>query len=236
LTIYLEGGEMSFILTWYGHGTMGFETDGYKVLVDPYFTDNPAAKISADQTQVDFILVSHGHGDHVGDTVNIAKRTGATVISVFEIASWFGNQGLTVHPQHIGGGFQHPFGYLKLTLALHGSILPDGSYGGNPAGFLLTTNEGQKIYMACDTGLFGDMRMIGDEGIDLAVLPIGDNFTMGPDDALKAIKLIRPKHVIPAHFNTWDLIQQDADAWAKRVEAETDAQVHVLNPGESITI
>lgn len=227
---------MSFKLTWYGHATMGFETGDYKVLVDPFFTGNPATNVSPDEVTADFILVSHGHGDHVGDALDIAKRTGATVISNFEVASWFEDQGLAVHPQHLGGGFQHPFGYLKLTLALHGSMLPDGSYGGNPAGFLLTTNDNEKIYLACDTGLFGDMGLIGEEGIDLAVLPIGDNFTMGPDDALRAVKLIQPKNVIPVHYNTWDLIQQDAEAWAKRVESETATQVHVLKPGERLTI
>ena len=226
---------MSYKMIWYGHATLGLETGGYKILVDPFFTDNPVASIPANQAEADYILLSHGHGDHVGDSVAIAKRTGATVISTFEIASWVGNQGVQSHPQHLGGGFKHPFGYLKLTLALHGSALPDGSYGGNPAGFLLTTGEGQKIYMACDTGLFGDMRLIGEEGIDLAVLPIGDNFTMGPDDALRAVKLIEPRHVIPIHYNTWDLIAQDPDAWAERVQAETRTQVHVLQPGESFS-
>jgi L-ascorbate metabolism protein UlaG (beta-lactamase superfamily) len=227
---------MSVKLTWYGHAALGLETGGYKLLVDPYFTDNPAASTTADKVEADFILVSHGHGDHVGDTVAIAKRTGATAISNFEIATWLGNKGLEAHPQHLGGGFQYPFGYLKLTLALHGSGLPDGSYGGNPAGFLLTTNEGQKIYLACDTGLFGDMRLIGEEGIDLAVIPIGDNFTMGPEDALRAVKLIQPKHVIPIHYNTWDLIAQDPNSWGSRVKAETGTQVHVLKPGESFTL
>jgi L-ascorbate metabolism protein UlaG (beta-lactamase superfamily) len=114
--------------------------------------------------------------------------------------------------------------------------MPDGSYGGNPAGFLWTTPDGQKIYLAQDTGLFGDMRLIGEEGIDLAVLPIGDNFTMGPDDALRAVKLIQPKHVIPIHYNTFDLISQDGNTWAKLVMMETSAQVHVLKPGQSFTL
>lgn len=224
-------------LTWYGHATLGLETDGYKLLIDPFFTDNPAASTSADDLKADFILISHGHGDHVGDTVSIAKRTGALVISNFEIANWLGAQGLEkVHPQHIGGGYQHPFGYLKLTLALHGSALPDGSYGGMPAGFLLTTNDGKKIYLAQDTGLFGDMKLIGDEGIDLAVIPIGDNFTMGPADALKAVKLLRPKKVVPIHYNTWDLIIQDPKAWAAQVSAQTDANAVVLEAGGSVEI
>ncbi len=227
---------MSYSYTWYGHGTHGLKVDGYDILVDPYFTDNPAASATADQVSPDFILVSHGHGDHIADAVSIGKRTGALTVANFEIASWLENQGVNAHPQHLGGGFTHPFGYLKLTLATHGSGLPDGSYGGNPAGFLLTISSGEKIYLACDTGLFSDMTLIGDEGVDLAVLPIGDNFTMGPDDALKAVKLIRPKHVVPVHYNTWPLIEQDAHAWAQRVEAETDAQAHVLDPGGSVSL
>lgn len=220
--------------TWYGHATLGLETDGHKLIVDPFFSGNPSASASADEVEADFILVSHGHGDHVGDAAAIAARTGALIISNFEIANWFGEQGVEkVHPQHLGGGFNHPFGYLKLTLALHGSALPDGSYGGNPAGFLLTTNDGKKIYLAQDTGLFGDMTLIGDEGIDLAVLPIGDNFTMGPDDALRAVKLLRPKVVIPIHYNTWELIEQNPVSWADRVQMETQAKVVVLKPGES---
>ena len=137
------------------------------------------------QIQTDYILVSHGHGDHLGDTVNIAKRTHATVISNYEIQTWLVNQGVeNTHPQHIGGGFDYPWGRVKLTIAQHGSALPDGSYGGNPCGFLFYI-KGKKIYHACDTGLFYDMKLIGEERIDLAILPIGDNFTMGPDDALQ---------------------------------------------------
>lgn len=228
---------MSTKFTWYGHATLGLETDGYKLLIDPFFTGNPVASATADEVEADYILVSHGHGDHVGDTVAIAARTGATAIANAEIASWLAKQGVEkTHGQHLGGGFQYPFGYLKLTLALHGSALPDGSYGGNPAGFLLTTNDGKKIYMAQDTGLFGDMGLIGDEGIDLAVLPIGDNFTMGPDDALKAVQFLRPKTVIPIHYNTWDLIAQNPVSWADRVKAETQANVVVLQAGESFEL
>jgi L-ascorbate metabolism protein UlaG (beta-lactamase superfamily) len=227
---------MTTRLTWYGHATLGLETGGYQVLVDPFFTGNPAASVSADKMMADFILITHGHGDHVGDAIPIAKRTQATVISNHEIATWAGNQGVKSHGQHLGGGYNHPFGYLKLTLALHGSALPDGSDGGNPAGFLLTTLDEKKIYLAGDTGLFGDMALIGEEGLDLAVIPIGDNFTMGPDDALRAVKLLKPKVVIPIHFGTWDLIAQDAAAWADRVNKQTGTQVVVLKPGESYTV
>jgi L-ascorbate metabolism protein UlaG (beta-lactamase superfamily) len=228
---------MAFKYIWYGHGTHGIETGGYRIVVDPFFTDNPSASVAAAEVDVDYIVVSHGHGDHIGDAINIAKRTGAQVISNFEIINWLGSQGLeNLHPQHIGGGFNHPFGYLKLTQALHGSGLPDGAYGGNPAGVLLKTLGGEVIYLACDTGLFAGMKLIGEEGIDLAVLPIGDNFTMGPDDALRALKMIQPKHVIPVHYNTWPVIAQDPVAWAARVGAETDATAHVLHPGDHFTL
>ncbi len=226
---------MSFSFTWYGHGCMGLEVDDKKILVDPFLSDCPTAATTSEDVEADFILISHGHSDHIGDSIVVAKRTKASVISNFEISLWFQNQGIEAHGQHIGGGFHHPFGYLKLTLALHGSVLPDGSDGGNPVGFLLTTPADKKVYLACDTGLFGDMNLIGEEGVDLAVLPIGDNFTMGPEDALRAVKLLQPKHVIPVHYNTWDLIAQDATAWATRVKEETYATPHVLNPGESFS-
>ena len=228
---------MTTKLTWYGHAALGLATGGHKIVVDPFFSGNPAASLTADAVEADFILVSHGHGDHVGDGVAIAKRTGATVISNDEIANWFATQGVEkTHGQHLGGGYKHPFGYLKLTFAIHGSALPDGSNGGNPCGFLLTTTDENKIYLAQDTGLFGDMKLIGEEGLDLAVIPIGDNYTMGPDDALRAVKLLEPKVVIPIHYNTFPLLAQDENAWAARVQSETAAKVVVLKPGESYSL
>jgi L-ascorbate metabolism protein UlaG (beta-lactamase superfamily) len=227
---------MTTKVTWYGHACFLIETETAKLLIDPFISGNPLSPVATDEVSADYILVSHGHGDHLGDTVDIAKRSGATVISNFEIQNWLVNQGLeNVHPQHIGGGFDYPWGRVKLTLALHGSALPDGSYGGNPCGFLLYI-EDKKIYHACDTGLFYDMKLIGEEGIDLAILPIGDNFTMGPDDALRAVKLIEPAQVIPIHYNTFDVIKQDPQAWAVRVEKETFAKATVMNPGDRIEL
>jgi L-ascorbate metabolism protein UlaG (beta-lactamase superfamily) len=222
--------------TFLGHGTHPVETDGTTLLIDPFLTNNPQAAVSADEVEPDYIFVSHGHGDHVGDTIEIAKRTGALVISNADICGHFGKQGLNVHGQHIGGGYHHPFGYLKMTIAFHGSGMPDGSYGGNPGGMHLTTNDGKTIYIACDTGLFSDMALYGEGGLDLAVLPIGDNYTMGPDDALKAVKLLKPTTVIPCHYNTWPPIEQDAEAWVAQVNAETDSKALILAPGESFSL
>jgi L-ascorbate metabolism protein UlaG (beta-lactamase superfamily) len=228
---------MSSRVTWLGHSTLLVETAGLRLVIDPFFTGNPACEIAADNVEADYLLVSHGHGDHIGDAIDISKRTGATIIANYEISEWLTKQGVTkVHGMQHGGGFNFPFGRLKMTLAFHGSALPDGSYGGNPAGFLITTKDGKKIYDAADTGLFGDMKLIGEEGIDLAILPIGDNYTMGPDDALKAVSFIEPKMVLPIHYNTWPLLSQDADAWAKRVHAATKAKVVVLMPGGSLEV
>ncbi len=227
---------MTYQLTFYGHAAFDLQVEALHLLFDPYLSGNPASNASADEVPADFILVSHGHGDHVGDTVKIARRTGATVISNAEIADWLRAQGVKTHAQHLGGGFQYPFGYCKLTLALHGSKLPDGSDGGNPAGFLLTLPDKKKFYFAGDTGLFGDLRLIGEEGVDVALLPIGDNFTMGPADALRAVTFLQPKVAIPMHYNTFPLIKQDAQAWKKLVEEKTSTKVVVLQPGESYSI
>jgi L-ascorbate metabolism protein UlaG (beta-lactamase superfamily) len=227
---------MSVKVTWYSHACILMQTGVASLLVDPFLTGNPLAPVKPDEVPADYIFVSHGHGDHLGDTIQIAKRTGATVISNFEIHSWLAGQGVqNLHPQHIGGGFNYPWGRVKLTIAHHGSILPDGSYGGNPCGFLFYVG-GKKIYHACDTGLFYDMKLIGEEGIDLAILPIGDNFTMGPEDALRAVKLINPKRVIPIHYNTFDVIKQDPNAWAKMTQEQTSAKVTVMKPGEHLEI
>lgn len=228
---------MATRVQWLGHSTLQVESDGHSILIDPFFDGNPKAPFGAHMVQPHFILVSHGHGDHIGDTLAISQRTGATVVANFEIASWLQEKGLTkVHGMQHGGSFRFPFGRVKMTLAFHGSMLPDGSNGGNPAGFHLFLNDGSKIYDAADTGLFGDMRLIGEEGIDLAILPIGDNYTMGPDDAVRAVHLLQPAKVLPIHYNTWPLIDQDVTRWAQRVASETRAEPVVLNPGEWVKV
>lgn len=223
-------------IQYFGHAAFLLNFNEVKVLIDPFLEGNPFSPVTKDEIEADYILVTHGHDDHLGDTLDIAKRTGAVIVSNFEIGEWLEGQGFNIHSQHVGGGHNYPFGYVKLTNALHGSSLPDGSYGGCPCGFLITDNSGKRMYFAGDTGLFGDMRLIGEEGLDFAALPIGDNYTMGPDDALRAVKLLNPCVVMPMHYDTFDVIRQDANAWAKRVMAETSAQVALLKPGDHFNL
>jgi L-ascorbate metabolism protein UlaG (beta-lactamase superfamily) len=227
---------MATRMCWLGHSCLLFESDGNKILVDPFLTGNPRAAARADQVAAEFILVSHGHADHVGDAIDIARRTNATVICNYEISLWMEKQGVRAHGMQHGGSFGFPFGRVKLTLAFHGSMLPDGSNGGNPCGFYITFKDGKRVYDAADTGLFGDMRLIGEEGVDLATLPIGDNYTMGPEDALRAVRMIEPKRVVPIHYDTFPVIAQDAAAWAARVKRETPAEPIVLKPGDWVNV
>jgi L-ascorbate metabolism protein UlaG (beta-lactamase superfamily) len=196
---------MSIAITWLGHNCWSIETGGSAILLDPFLNDSPTAPLKADAVKADFILLSHGHADHVGDTVAIAKRTGAKVLANFEVGEWIKKKGVAadkVIGMNPGGGIQQPFGHVKFTIAHHSSSMPDGSYGGVPGGFLLTL-DGTRVYFACDTALFLDMKLIGSAGLDLAVLPIGDLYTMGPEDSIDAVKLLAPKRVAPCHYNTW---------------------------------
>ncbi|MBN2216222.1 MAG: metal-dependent hydrolase [Pirellulales bacterium] len=227
---------MPTTLTWLGHGTWLIQNGAHRALLDPFLTDSPTAPVTADQIETDLILISHGHSDHVADAATIAVRTGATIIANYEICEWLGRQGIEkTHAMNLGGTCRRPLGAIKMTLAHHSSMLPDGSYGGNPCGYLLGLPEGN-VYFACDTALFYDMKLIGESGLELAVLPIGDNFTMGPDDAVRAVQLLKPRRVVPVHVNTWPIIEQDVHAWANRVRAVTAAEPVVLAPGESLTL
>ncbi|MEZ5940079.1 MAG: metal-dependent hydrolase [Planctomycetaceae bacterium] len=222
-------------VTWIGHSCFEIKVGSYTLLLDPFITGNPATERIADSFSPDFILLTHGHEDHVGDTISIAKRCGATVITNYEIYEWLTKQDVKAHGMQMGGEFGFPFGRVKMTIAFHGSMLPDGSNGGNPAGFILKLG-GKNIYFAGDTALFSDMKLIGEEGLDLAILPIGDNYTMGPSDSIRATKFLSPKQVVPCHFNTWPPIAQDADAWAHEIRSQTTAQPVVLAPGESLPL
>jgi L-ascorbate metabolism protein UlaG (beta-lactamase superfamily) len=229
---------MATTITWFGHNCWSIVAAGKTILLDPFLDDSPTAPVKAADVKADFILLSHGHADHVGDTVTIAKRTDATVISNFEVGEWLGGKGIAADKReemNPGGGIQQPFGHVKFTIAHHSSSMPDGSYGGVPGGFLLTL-DGRLVYFACDTAAFLDMKLIGSGGLDLAVVPIGDRYTMGPDDSIDAIKLLNPKRVAPCHYNTWPPIEQDAKAWAERVRSHTAAEPIVLEPGQKITL
>lgn len=226
---------MSFEITWLGHGSWSMKIGDTHVLLDPFITENPAATCKTDELDADFILVSHGHFDHVADVAPIAIRTGATVVANYEIAQWLhaNHEVESTLGMNLGGGADLPFGRVVMTHALHSSQLPDGSYGGNPAGFVIEA-AGKRVYFACDTALFSDMQLIAAGGLDLAILPIGDLYTMGPADAVSATKLLNPKRVAPAHYNTWPPIQQDAAKWARMVEAESDAKALILKVSETI--
>jgi L-ascorbate metabolism protein UlaG (beta-lactamase superfamily) len=227
---------MNANIIWLGHAALSLSIGGHELAVDPYLTGNPAASRPSTEGNPEYILVSHGHVDHVGDALAMSARTGATIIANSEICHWLTSRGAAhTHPQQIGGVCSYPFGRLKLTQAIHGSSMEDGAYGGLACGFLLEDPDGKKIYIAGDTGLFGDMLLIGEEGVDLAALPIGGNFTMDPDDALRAVRLLRPKLVLPYHYGTWEIIAQDAAAWKKKVEGETATRVLLLQPGESFS-
>lgn len=224
-------------LTWLSHGGWLIENKEYRVLLDPFLTDNPAALISADQLEtIDHILISHGHFDHVADASTIAKRNDATIIAIHEIAEWFANTQSVQSTvgMNIGGRLELPWGSVKMTPALHSSQLPDGSYGGEPAGFVVTIDD-TSIYFACDTGLFSDMKLYANN-VDVAVLPIGDLFTMGVEDSIHATRLTCAKKVLPAHYGTWPPIAQDANEWAARIRNETDAEPIVLQVGESTSL
>ncbi|MCD7032782.1 metal-dependent hydrolase [Metabacillus sp. GX 13764] len=224
-------------VSYHGHSVVKIETNGKVILIDPFLTGNEGCDLNPDEVKADVILLTHGHGDHVGDTETIAKRNDSLIVAPFELASYLGGKGLNVHPMGIGGSYEFDFGKVKLTQAFHSSSigLEDGTniYTGMPAGILFTA-EGKTLYHAGDTGLFSDMKLIGEHNsVDLAFLPIGDNFTMGPEDAAIAASWVKAKRAVPIHFNTNPFIKQDPEKFTSRLQ-ETEGLV--MNIGESLEL
>ena len=221
-------------VTYYGHACFAAEVGHKTLLFDPFITGNELAKgINVMSLHPDYILISHGHEDHMADAADIARRSGATIVSNYEVTVWFGKQGLTkTHPLNHGGGRQFEFGHVKFVNAIHSSSLPDGSYGGNPGGFVVESADGS-FYYSGDTALTLDMKLIGESTrLTFAALCIGDNFTMGVEDAIKAAEFVRCKEVLGLHYNTFPPIQIDPRAAAEKFKG-AHQHLHLLLPGES---
>ncbi len=223
-------------LKFYGHSAFSLVNDaGQKVLIDPYLDHNPQSPVKSDAVEADFIIPTHAHGDHLGDAVKIAKRCGSTFICVAELAGYLSSAGFQAHAMQIGGSHAFPFGRVKLTPAWHGSLTPDGRYAG-PAAGVLVWMDGVCVYHAGDTGLFYDMKLIAEMNkVDCFLVPIGDNFTMGCEDALKAVEFVNPRLVVPMHYNTWPVIAADPEIFAAGVRA-LGKECLVLKPGEEIQV
>lgn len=216
-----------------GHSAVLLTDGRMRIVIDPFLTGNPKAALGAHEVQADLILVTHAHGDHFGDAVTLSKK-GGVVVSTFEIATYAEKHGAKSLPMNIGGVYRFEGGWLKWTPAWHSSSFPDGTYGGMPMGVVVELG-GKRIYHAGDTALFSDMRLIGELGLDLALLPIGDHFTMGPQDALKALELLRPKRVVPIHYGTFPPIEQDGAAFAREAQ-KMGVEGAALAPGETLRL
>lgn len=223
-------------LRYFSHSAFQLTTSaGKKILIDPFLTGNPTAPVKASDLNADYIILTHAHGDHIGDSFDIANRCKSTFICVNELAEYCKSKGFNAHNMHIGGGYNFEFGRVKFTIAHHGSMTPDNYYGGEPAGVIISA-DGKNVYHTGDTGLFYDMKLIGEmTPIDYMLLPIGDNFTMGITDALKAVELTKPKVAIPMHYNTFPVIATDPNEFKKLAEAK-GFKTRVLNFGEEIEL
>ncbi len=224
--------------TFLGHSAVRLSDGQTTILIDPFLTGNPQATLKPEEVDADYIVLTHGHGDHVGDTVAIALRTKAICVATYELALWLQSQGCEVHPMGIGGASDFPFGSVRYTIAHHSSGAGElgDRYVGNPAGVIIDLGA-KLIHHAGDTALTYDMKLIAERfEIDLAFLPIGSNFTMDIDDAVTATGFIQPKRVVPVHYNTWPPIAADPEEFAEKVRARTKAEPVVLAPMESIKI
>ncbi len=223
-------------IKYFAHSAFQITTNsGYTILIDPFLDDNPLSPVKSKDVKADFIILTHAHGDHVGDSLKIAKKYDPLFICVNELAEWIKAKGFKAHNMHIGGSHNFDFGKIKFTIAHHGSMTPDNQYAGEPAGVLITI-EGKTIYHTGDTGLFYDMKLIGEMNpIDYMFLPIGDNYTMGITDAVKAVELANPKVATPIHFNTFPIIQADPQLFKKLVEAK-GLKCKVMGFGEEIEV
>jgi len=223
-------------LRYFSHSTFQITTEsGTKILIDPFLDGNPTSPVNSSDVAADYIILTHAHGDHLGDSFSIAERCGSLFICVNELAEYCKSKGYKAHNMHIGGGFDFDFGRVKFTIAHHGSMTPDNTYAGEPAGAIVSI-DGKSIYHTGDTGLFFDMKLIGEmNSIDYMLLPIGDNFTMGINDAVKAVELTSPKVAVPMHYNTFPVIQADPNEFKKKVEAK-GIECKVLDYGEEISL
>jgi len=222
-------------IRYFGHSALQIKTDKHEILIDPFLDDNPVSPVKSKDVKPDFVILTHGHGDHLGDSLKIGKRDNPLFICVNELAEWLKSKGLNAHNMHIGGSKKFDFGTVKFTIAHHGSITPDGQYAGEPAGVILNI-DGKTLYHCGDTGLFYDMKLIGEtNNIDYMFVPIGDNFTMGINDAVRAVEFVKPKVAVPIHYNTFPIIEAQPEVFKDKIESN-GFSCQIIKFGEEIEV